>query len=82
MIYYICERCDEPAFYLKYRPNNMEPLDNSNIYSNGNGIDVFLPQYNHGQCQSCRYLFNAYDPNRVMDNLEYIEYLAKQRNLV
>ena len=80
MIYYICDSCDEPAFYLKRKPKLGEPVRTQIVEAVPNGI------WKHGFKSSfvchCGYHGIWYDMERIMDNLEYVEYLAKKRNLL
>ena len=79
MIYYICETCNEPAFYLKHRVLRGEQIFVQDIFTNGRWHPV---KGKSAKCQSCLRTLQSFGVDRIMDNLEYVEYLAKQRNLV
>jgi hypothetical protein len=79
MIYYICDKCNEPAFYLKRKIGYDGQLFYEDVYTNG----AWIPKvFGSIWCQSCGRRFSKLFSDYVMDNLEYVEYLAKQKNLI
>jgi hypothetical protein len=78
MIGYICPYCDKFAFYLKKRIYKGDRLTYQNVYTNEN----WTPKYKGDiLCQNCmRHLYGLV-VERIMNNLEYLEYTFQKKGL-